>query len=129
MSVRTGQSGFTIVEVMVAILVLTVGITALVGSSAVVTRQVGRGRVVTLANQIAEQKLDDLRRAAAIKDGSGNRCTDAGFASGGPTTKRGVSYTWTVGTTGSARSASVTATYKIKGGTRSLTISTYIGCV
>jgi len=37
------EQGFTIVEVIVAILVLTVGLLALVTSAALVTRMIGRG--------------------------------------------------------------------------------------
>jgi prepilin-type N-terminal cleavage/methylation domain-containing protein len=54
-SPRVNEGGFTVIEVIVAVLVLTIGVTALVGSSALVTRQVGRGRIVTIANQRAAQ--------------------------------------------------------------------------
>ena len=41
--------GFTIIEVLVAVLVLTVGVTALVGSAGIVTRMIGQGKRTTQA--------------------------------------------------------------------------------
>lgn len=130
MSARSAQGGFTVIEILVALVVLGVGITALVGTSALVTRQVGRGRIVTIANQLANQKLEDLRRAAAFKDVSGNRCTAAaGFTGGGPVTTRGVTYSWSISGSGNApRLATVTTSYPVPGGTKSFSISTYVGC-
>jgi len=126
-STRSAQAGFTLVELLIAVLVLGIGITALVGTSALVTRQIGRGRIVTIANQLATQKLDELRRAAAIKSG-GNHCTNAAFASGNSGPTRGVTLTWTVGASGAARNVTVTASYPVSNGTKTFQISTYVGC-
>jgi prepilin-type N-terminal cleavage/methylation domain-containing protein len=129
MTARSPQGGFTVLEIIVAMVVLGVGITALVGTSALVTRQVGRGRIVTIANQLANQKLDDLRRAAAVKDVSGKRCTAADFAAGGPVTTRGVTYNWSISGSGNApRLVTVTTSYPVTGGTKTFSISTYVGC-
>ncbi len=119
--------GFTVVEIMVAVLVLLVGVTALVGSSALVSRQVGRGRIITLANQMATQKLDELRALGAQNRGAG-RCTDAGFANGGPTTARGVTLQWVVAGTGGTRTVRVDASYPVRGGTSSFSLETTVGC-
>jgi prepilin-type N-terminal cleavage/methylation domain-containing protein len=128
MSARSAEGGFTLIELLIAVLVLGIGITALVGTSALVTRQVGRGRIVTIANQLANQKLDELRRRA-LKDGAGNQCTDAQFVSGGPVTTRGVTYSWTVDKTApKAPVVTVNASYPVKGGTKSFSISTVVGC-
>jgi prepilin-type N-terminal cleavage/methylation domain-containing protein len=126
-SARSAQAGFTLVELLIAVLVLGIGITALVGTSALVTRQIGRGRIVTIANQLANQKLDELRRAAAIKSG-GNHCTNAAFASGSSGPTRGVSLTWTVGTAGTARNVTVVASYPVTSGTKTFQIATVVGC-
>lgn len=129
MSARSAQGGFTVLEVLVALLVLGVGITALVGTSALVTRQVGRGRIVTIASQLVNQKLEDLRRAAAVKDGFGNRCTAAAFTAGGPVTNRGVTYGWSIAGAGNApRLVTVTASYPVPGGSKTFSVSTYVGC-
>ena len=59
------ERGFTIAEVLVAIVMLTVGVMALVGSSAAVTRMVGRGRNDTIAGQVATARIERLRQIAA----------------------------------------------------------------
>ncbi|HET7041648.1 MAG TPA: prepilin-type N-terminal cleavage/methylation domain-containing protein, partial [Gemmatimonadales bacterium] len=56
--------GFTIAEVVVAIMILSVGILAMMGTSAAVNRLIVRGRRTTLATQLTEQVLDSLRRVA-----------------------------------------------------------------
>lgn len=58
------RRGFTIVEVLIAIVILTVGILALMGTSAAVNRLIVRGRRVTQAAQLGEQVLDSLRLKA-----------------------------------------------------------------
>ncbi len=70
--------GFTLIEVLVAILVLGVGIIALVGTSAGVTRMIGRGKIETRAAQAASNRMETLRLAAYA---SSPRCADPGFAS------------------------------------------------
>ena len=90
---KRSASGFTLVEVLVAIVVLGIGIVALVGSSAMVTRMIGRGKVETLAAQAASRRVEILRLAA---NSTTPRCTAAGFANGGPVTANGVTESWTV---------------------------------
>lgn len=58
------RAGFTIPEVLVAICILTVGILAMMGTSAAVQRLITRGRRVTQAVQLGEQVLDSLRLKA-----------------------------------------------------------------
>ena len=48
---KQSSAGFSLVEVLVAIVVLGIGIVAMVGSSAMVTRMIGRGKVETRAAQ------------------------------------------------------------------------------
>src|SRR2546426_10780369 len=55
------EAGFTIVEVIVAILVLTIGLLALVTSAALVTRMIGRGQRSAVAAQYAQRRLEMLR--------------------------------------------------------------------
>ena len=57
--------GFTLVEVLVALVLLTVGVMALLGSSAMVSRMIGKGRGSTIAVQVATARLERLRRIAA----------------------------------------------------------------
>ena len=60
----TNRQGFTVVEVLVAIMVLGVGILALVGSSMLVTRMIGEGKRSTFATQMAQRRIELVRREA-----------------------------------------------------------------
>jgi prepilin-type N-terminal cleavage/methylation domain-containing protein len=59
------EQGFTIVEVMLAVVLLAIGVMALVGSSAMVTRMIGRGRESTTVGQVATARAERLRQIAA----------------------------------------------------------------
>lgn len=58
---RRARRGFTIVEVMVAVLVMSVGILGLAGASAVVTRLLDRGDQQTAAAMTAQRRFERLR--------------------------------------------------------------------
>src|SRR6185312_8189350 len=92
---KRSRAGFTIVEVLVAVTVLGVGITALVGSSAMVTRMIGRGQKATRAAQVASQRLEKLRLLAYSTN---PKCTALanGNAAAGTMGVSGVSESWTV---------------------------------
>src|SRR5207248_1632771 len=55
------EQGFTLVEVIIAILVLTVGLLGLVTSAALVTRMIGRGQHSAVAAQYAQRRIEMLR--------------------------------------------------------------------
>jgi prepilin-type N-terminal cleavage/methylation domain-containing protein len=126
--VKRSTAGFTIVEVLVAVVVLGVGVVAMAGSSALVTRMIGRGQRATRASEVAAQRLDSLRLLAYK---STPHCTDAGFVGGGPIkSPLGVTETWTIAVTGpKTRQVTETITYKTaKGKTHTDVITTIIGC-
>jgi type II secretory pathway component PulJ len=78
--VRVGaKRGFTIAEAMVAIVVLSVGVLALVGSAALTTRMLGRGRHSTLTGQVAAARIERLRHVALS---TVPRCSGAEWRSG-----------------------------------------------
>lgn len=56
--------GLTVAEALVAVVVLTVGVLALLGSSAQVSRMIGRGRHATVAAMIAAARVERLRQIA-----------------------------------------------------------------
>lgn len=62
------ERGFTIIEITVAIVVLTVGLLGLVTTAALVTRMIGRGQRSTMASTFAQRRLERLRLAACIPD-------------------------------------------------------------
>ncbi|MGH7521175.1 MAG: prepilin-type N-terminal cleavage/methylation domain-containing protein [Gemmatimonadales bacterium] len=61
---KSNESGFTIIEIIIAIIVLTVGILGLVSTAALVTRMIGRGRVSEGAAIFATQRMEQLRASA-----------------------------------------------------------------
>jgi hypothetical protein len=59
-----GRSGFTIAEAMVAVVLLTVGVLALVGSAALTSRMMGQGHHSTRTGQVAAARIERLRQIA-----------------------------------------------------------------
>ncbi|HET8624763.1 MAG TPA: prepilin-type N-terminal cleavage/methylation domain-containing protein [Gemmatimonadales bacterium] len=122
------ESGFTILEVMIAVVILGIGIIALVGTSVFVTRQIGKSRLMTIANEVATRRLEQLK-LAAVPVGAAAACTSGNFASGGPVSSRGVTESWNVDNAGTLRTATVTVTYPRGAyGTGTITLQTEIGC-
>lgn len=126
------ERGFTIVEILVAVMILSVGVIALVGSSAAVTRMVGRGKASTITAQVASRRFEWLR---ALAMATATPCTHSSFQSSAtPVTYpnepalRGISETWAVATTGNPRLAKVYVTYQARGGPRVDSMSTLISC-
>jgi prepilin-type N-terminal cleavage/methylation domain-containing protein len=117
--------GFTLIEVLVAVLVLGVGIIALVGTSAGVTRMIGRGKIETRAAQAASSRMETLRLAATA---ASPRCSNPGFASGGPVLSGGMAESWIVPPTGTVRRIRVTVTYLTPRGTREAALETALTC-
>ncbi|HEX2248778.1 MAG TPA: prepilin-type N-terminal cleavage/methylation domain-containing protein [Gemmatimonadales bacterium] len=122
---RQSSPGFTLVEVMVALIVLTVGILALTGTSSLVTRMIGRGKVETQAALAASRRLELLRLAAGATN---PRCLSADFASGGPVTMGRLEESWTVAPSGSPRRVRVTVTYLTIRGSRSAVLESAVPC-
>ena len=57
----TPRAGFTLIEIMVAVVILTVGLLGLASTSAVMTRQVGGSATQTIATQVIANRLEKLR--------------------------------------------------------------------
>ena len=109
-------AGFTLIELIVTILILTVGLLGMASTSAVITRQMGDGTQMALAATSAQGRFELLRS----KD-----CTTL---SGGSDASRGIVEVWTV--TPLARAVQVTDTVKITTprGPRSYAYRTLIAC-
>jgi type IV pilus assembly protein PilV len=120
----TSRQGFTLIEVLVAVTVLGVGILGLVGSSALVTRMIGRGRHTTNAAQIAQERLDRLRQTALS---TATPCTALNNGTQ-TTTTDGLTESWTVGGAGELRTLAASVTYNVTGGARTITLNTIIRC-
>jgi prepilin-type N-terminal cleavage/methylation domain-containing protein len=63
---RRSEQGFTIIEIMLAVIVLSVGVMALVGSSALATRMIGRGAQTSPGCTNANVKTDSNTTASGI---------------------------------------------------------------
>ena len=125
------ERGFTIIEVMLAVVLLTIGVMALVGSSALVTRMIGKGKESTIAVQVATARFEKLRTIAAS---TASPCSAAGFASGSASASPatgGVAEVWTVGAApaaGTGRDVTVYVTYRNNRKTITDTITTTFLC-
>lgn len=117
--------GFTLPEVMLAIVVLTVGVMALVGSSAMATRMIGRGGRATTIAHLARSRAADLRRVAAA---TAPRCSR--LADGSAVSTDGVTERWTVlGAAGdAARDIRLTLAYRAPTGARTDTVMLSLDC-
>lgn len=83
---RDRRAGFTIIEVLVSCVMLLVAVSALLGSSGAVAREMGGGNAQTLAATMAQARLDSLTSLA---------CTQL-QVSNGTRTLRGVQEVWSV---------------------------------
>lgn len=83
------RSGITIVELLVAVTLLTVGIGGLLKNSASVAKQMGGGVRQTVAATIAQSRIDSLSSLACATLAGASVAT-------GTSTKRGVTETWAV---------------------------------
>jgi prepilin-type N-terminal cleavage/methylation domain-containing protein len=119
------RAGLTLVEILVAVVVLGIGILALTGSSAMVTRMIGRGKVETHAALRASRRVELLRLAAGS---TSPRCASPTFASGGPLRADGLSESWIVAPEGKVRRVRVTVSYLTIRGIRSAVLETGVEC-
>jgi Tfp pilus assembly protein PilV len=63
---RKNERGFTIIEIIIAIIVLTVGVLGMVTTAALVTRMIARGQRSADASAFAARRLERLRIAVCI---------------------------------------------------------------
>lgn len=113
------RKGFTLVELMVAIMLLSVGMLALAGSSAVVVKQMSEAGTMTIASAVARTRVENLRATPAT-------CTAASNATA---TTRGVDESWTVTPMARSSQISVTVTYFTQRGNRSQTYLSMVPCL
>ncbi len=66
MNITKNQGGFTIIEIIIAIIVLTVGVLGLVTTAALVTRMIARGQRSATAASFASRRLERMRAAGCV---------------------------------------------------------------
>jgi prepilin-type N-terminal cleavage/methylation domain-containing protein len=104
---KTPRGGFTIVEVLIAIIVLTIGVMALASSAGGITRMMSNGQRKTRSMSVAASTLDSLRQKAYS---ASPKCS--GLVSGSSSTSgygSMISRAWTVsaGPSGTTKDRSV----------------------
>jgi Tfp pilus assembly protein PilV len=119
------RNGFTIIEVIIAIIVLTVGILGMVTTGALITRMIARGQRTAEASAFAARRLERMRVAA---------CVTAQRVNGSDTLYRGSTWsafnTWTFTDLGNLNfRLKIMSTYKtVQNKVRSDSSETTISC-
>lgn len=114
---RHHRTGFTLVELIVAMLMLTIGLLGLAGVGAVVLKQMKGGTYQTIAASIAQSRFEQFE---------GDPC--ASIASGSATV-RGMTEAWTASSLGlRAKAVRDTVTFVGTSGTKKVGIHTVVAC-
>jgi len=74
---RPGERGFTVVEVLIALLVLLIGMAGILSMQFTSVRATAFSRHATEASILAEDKMEDLRTTPTTALGPGNDTVDA----------------------------------------------------
>lgn len=125
------ERGFTVVEVVVAVMVLSVGLLGLVTSAALVTRMIGRGQRSSVAASYAQRRLDMLRSAGCYSD-TVRTSTGPEVLMRGSTAVDTVRWNFTALTPATAKAYRIVVTTKYptaRGKWRTDTLETEISCL
>ena len=111
------RKGFTLVELLVALMVFAVGMLGLAATAGSVTRMMGGARRQTIAATVAQSRLERIRSSPC-----------ASLVSGSDTV-RGVISIWTITAVSRGVNVSETVRYPTsRGGMRSKTYTTALSC-
>jgi type IV pilus modification protein PilV len=112
------RRGFTLVELLVAITLLSVGILGLAGVTALALRQTSTSNQHTVASLVAQSRMERLRST---------NC--ALIASGGPVVENGVIANWTIpAQTANTRTVRATFVYQSRSRPDTVVATTTILC-
>ena len=114
---RAPRAGFTLIELMVAMLMFTLGMLAMASTSAVIVKQMGDSGRMSVAATVAKSRIERLRLGSCTSSQTGSATT------------RGIAESWTV--TPMVRSAQidVSVTYVTRRGSRSQSYRSMVPCV
>jgi prepilin-type N-terminal cleavage/methylation domain-containing protein len=117
---RRARRGVTLVELLVAMTILSVGLMAIAGVSAGIARSLGESRSDNLAAMAAETRFEQL---------AGTACTSLSLGAWTSVTTRGVTEKYTITDAGNnTRSVVDTVKWTTRRGTRKQTFSTLLPC-
>lgn len=117
------ERGFTLVEVMIAVVILSIGLLAVASGSALTFRMLGQGKRTTRVSTVMVQQMETLRRQA---NATNPRCT--GLAAGTATPLPGYTSTWTITTVGTTRQIQLIVQYPTTRGTDVDTLRAVLEC-
>jgi len=121
---RSARSGFTIIEVLIAIIMLSVGVLALASSSGSIARMMHFAQAKTDASALAQSVLDSMRYSA---NATTPKCTNLVSGTVGAH-KRGFTAATRVTTSGDLRDIEVVVNYRVGPQAKSDTVSSSIFC-
>ena len=111
------RSGFTLVEVLVALVLFELGMLALTGVAAVAARDIASANRLARAHALARNRVETLRPAACSAAASGTTVSGAGTEH------------WRVQIVGMSRRVSDSVVFRLPGGrTDAVESSTWIHC-
>lgn len=123
--IPSSRSGFTIVEVLVAMMVMTIAVLALASSSGLVAKMIARGHNAEMASAFAMRRLEVLRMTGCTLRANG---ADTLFR-GGSNWAAVNNWVWTDGGAKTFR-VKITTSYRSSGGLTGTNISeSSISCV
>jgi prepilin-type N-terminal cleavage/methylation domain-containing protein len=125
--VSHSERGLTLIEILVAIVILGIGLLVLAGGSVAVTQNLTGSGLSSVASARAQAKLDELRSIGAS---TSPWCGSANFAgSAAPQTFGKITLSWTITASGAERIVRVITAYQLPGGkTRTDTLRGIVGC-
>jgi prepilin-type N-terminal cleavage/methylation domain-containing protein len=118
------EKGFSLVEVIAAMVILTVGVLGLAASAAAVGRLTTEGARMSGAANAASSKIEELRALGSTPEG---RCTL--ITDGSDTWPGGYTRTWRAVTSGDQKTVTLVIQYSNGRQTRSTTYISAISCV
>ena len=119
---KSDTRGFTLIEILIAIVILSIGVLGMVGTAGLVSRMIGQGKRNTQAATVAMQRMETIRETAMSTN---PRCT---ALAGGTATTSGVTETWTVSGTGRSRRIRLIVVYPTNRGVATDTVNTVVLC-
>lgn len=111
------ERGFSLIEVIIAMIILSVGVIGMAASTTAITRMTSQGAMTGNAAAVAGSRFDVLRATPC-----------ASLSTGGTATSLKFNEKWTITTSGYLRSVTDSVTYIFNRKSRTVAFSTVISC-